>query len=96
MISLKAKSVGLLRLFRVGTAEDFIAGNCKPIFNLDDYDIPGVPDGMTIDTDGNLWVAVFDGGCLLHINPNTSELLNTIQFPVKQVVHIFVQRFLWC
>lgn len=60
-------------------------GNGKPIFNLDDHDIPGVPDGMTIDTDGNLWVAVFDGGCLLHINPNTSQLLKTIKFPAKQV-----------
>lgn len=59
--------------------------NRKPIFNLDHHDIPGVPDGMTIDTDGNLWVAVFDGGRLLHINPTTSELITTITFPAKQI-----------
>ncbi|XP_017785409.1 PREDICTED: regucalcin-like [Nicrophorus vespilloides] len=59
--------------------------NCKPIFDLDKHDIPGVPDGMTIDTDGNLWVAVFDGGRLLHINPNTGKLIQTIYFPAKQI-----------
>ncbi|CAH0557443.1 unnamed protein product [Brassicogethes aeneus] len=59
--------------------------NRKPIFNLDHHDIPGVPDGMTIDTDGNLWVAVFDGGRLLHVNPNNSELITTINFPAKQI-----------
>lgn len=67
--------------------ENNVSENCKPIFNLDDHEIPGVPDGMTIDTDGNLWVAVFDGGCLLHVNPNTSELIERIEFPVKQVGH---------
>nr|XP_022906695.1 regucalcin [Onthophagus taurus] len=59
--------------------------NRKVIFDLDSHKIPGVPDGMTIDTDGNLWVAVFDGGCLLHINPNTSELIKKLTFPCKQI-----------
>lgn len=30
------------------------------IFRFDDHNIPGVPDGMTIDIDGNLWVATFN------------------------------------
>lgn len=55
------------------------------IFDFEKYDIPGVPDGMTIDTEGNLWVAVFNGGRVLHINPSTSELLDTLYFPAKQV-----------
>jgi len=59
--------------------------NRKVIFDLEKHNIPGVPDGMTIDADGNLWVAVFDGGRLLHINPKTSELLTTINFPAKQI-----------
>jgi gluconolactonase len=59
--------------------------NRKVVFNLDLHNIPGVPDGMTMDTDGNLWVAVFDGGCLLHINPRTSELISTINFPARQI-----------
>ncbi|GJQ86435.1 hypothetical protein Trydic_g10342 [Trypoxylus dichotomus] len=59
--------------------------NRKIVFDLDVHNIPGVPDGMTIDSDGNLWVAVFDGGCLLHIDPRTSKLLSTIKFPAKQI-----------
>lgn len=62
----------------------FVA-NCEAVFDLEKYGIPGVPDGMTMDSDGNLWVAVFDGGRILHINPQTKELINTITFPAKQV-----------
>lgn len=32
------------------------------MFDFDTYGLPGIPDGMTIDTKGNLWVAIFDGG----------------------------------
>jgi gluconolactonase len=67
-----------------------VLGNRKVVFNLDVHNIPGVPDGMTMDTDGNLWVAVFDGGCLLHINPRTSELISTINFPARQVLFVWV------
>ena len=59
--------------------------NRKVVFDLEQHGIPGVPDGMTIDTDGNLWVAVFDGSCVLHINPTTSELITTLKFPAKQI-----------
>lgn len=49
----------------------------------------GLPDGQTIDTDGNLWVAVFNGGCVIKIDPRKPEtLLETIVLPAKQV-----QRF---
>lgn len=69
-----------------------ILGNRKVVFNLDHHNIPGVPDGMTIDTDGNLWVAVFDGARILHINPNTSELLQTIKFPANQVLNLYLKK----
>ncbi|KAK4879087.1 hypothetical protein RN001_007233 [Aquatica leii] len=59
--------------------------NKKVVFDLEKHNIPGVPDGMTIDTEGNLWVAVFNGSRILKINPNTSELLTTINFPAKQI-----------
>lgn len=36
--------------------------NKRIVFDLNKNNIPtGVPDGMTIDTDGNLWIAVFNG-----------------------------------
>lgn len=32
------------------------------MFDFLKNNIPGLPDGMTIDTNGNLWVAVYGGG----------------------------------
>lgn len=43
---------------------------------------------MTIDTDGNLWVAVFDGGRILHVNPRTGSLMSTIEIPAKQTTSV--------
>jgi len=44
----------------------------------------GVPDGMTIDTEGRLWVAVF-GGCGVHcIDPETGRSLEKIAVPVAK------------
>lgn len=53
--------------------------NKRTVFDLQKNNIPGIPDGMTIDTDGNLWVAVFGGGGVLQINPKTSELLRFVE-----------------
>ena len=53
--------------------------NKKIVFDFKKNNIPGLPDGMTIDTDGNLWVAMFNGGCVLNINPRTGELLRFVK-----------------
>lgn len=39
------------------------------------------PDGMTIDTDGNLWVAFCHGGCVACFDPLANKLLNKIDLP---------------
>ena len=39
------------------------------------------PDGMTIDSDGNLWVAFCHGGCVTCFNPETGEQLRKIDLP---------------
>ena len=39
------------------------------------------PDGMTIDSDGNLWVAFCHGGCVSCFNPNTGEQLRKVDLP---------------
>jgi sugar lactone lactonase YvrE len=46
----------------------------------------GYFDGMTIDADDNLYIAIWGGGCVLKINPGSGELLAKITVPgVKNV-----------
>jgi len=44
----------------------------------------GVPDGMTVDKEGCIWSARWDGGCLIRYKPDGKEDLR-IQFPVKKI-----------
>ena len=41
----------------------------------------GWPDGMTSDTDGNLWIAMWGGAQVTKWNPNTGKLLEQIPVP---------------
>lgn len=45
----------------------------------------GVPDGMTIDAEGMLWVALWGGGRVVRWNPQTGKLLQTISLPISLV-----------
>lgn len=48
------------------------------------FEIPreqGGPDGMTIDTENNLWVAHYGGGCVRCWDPETGRIIETIEVP---------------
>jgi sugar lactone lactonase YvrE len=45
----------------------------------------GWPDGMTIDREGMLWIALFGGGCILRVNPNNREVIGKVELPVANV-----------
>ena len=45
----------------------------------------GVPDGMTIDAEGKLWVAHYGGGQVGRWDPHTGELLQRVVVPVPNV-----------
>jgi len=45
----------------------------------------GGPDGMTIDSEGNLWVCMWGGSCVGCFDPQTGELLRKINVPAKNV-----------
>jgi sugar lactone lactonase YvrE len=45
----------------------------------------GAPDGMTIDAEGNVWIALWGGSAVGCWNPETGELLRTIKVPAKNV-----------
>ncbi len=43
----------------------------------------GMPDGLTVDSTGGLWIAMWGGGRLLHLSPE-GDLLAEITMPVHQ------------
>ncbi len=45
----------------------------------------GMPDGMTIDAEGMLWIGLWQGACVGRWNPNTGESLQTIRLPATNV-----------
>ena len=44
-------------------------------------DLDGSPDGMTIDSEGMLWVAMCHGGMVVRINPQSGELVQRVDVP---------------
>lgn len=43
----------------------------------------GYPDGMTVDSDGCLWIAFWDGWCVRRFSP-VGEWLQTVELPVAR------------
>lgn len=52
---------------------------------IDTREIQGLPDGMTIDADGMLWVAMWGGEQIVRWNPQTGKLLSTVPIPTDNV-----------
>ncbi|OQR71915.1 regucalcin-like [Tropilaelaps mercedesae] len=50
-------------------------------FKLDKWDGMGNLDGMTIDVQDNLWVALFGGSRVLHIDSRDGKLLSQVRIP---------------
>ncbi|KXA94472.1 gluconolaconase [candidate division MSBL1 archaeon SCGC-AAA259E19] len=44
----------------------------------------GNPDGMTVDNEGRIWSARWDGGCLVRYDPDGNEEMR-IDFPARKV-----------
>lgn len=42
------------------------------------------PDGMTLDSDGNLWIAFCHGGCVICFDPKSGEELRRVDFPCAE------------
>lgn len=56
--------------------------NRDVLITLDDEE--AVPDGLTIDANGDIWLAVWNGRCMLHYSAD-GELIDKVNFPVKKV-----------
>uniref|UniRef100_A0A6I8Q5Z4 Regucalcin n=1 Tax=Xenopus tropicalis TaxID=8364 RepID=A0A6I8Q5Z4_XENTR len=44
----------------------------------------GIPDGMCIDAEGKLWVACYNGGRVIRIDPETGKQIQTVKLPVDK------------
>ena len=56
--------------------------NPRPVIHTPDG--PGFPDGMTIDAEGMLWVAYWDGWRVVRWDPATGQALAVIEMPVQR------------
>ena len=64
---------------------DLDTGNIKFQRDILKFDkTQGTPDGMTIDTNGNLWIAFYDGAKVCCYNPLSGLLLDQINLPVQR------------
>lgn len=80
--------LGNVRAFNYSKETGDIA-NGQVVFDLKGSNVQGVlPDGMTIDSEGKLWVAVFGGGKVLRIDPDSKELLLTVDIPAHQTTSV--------
>jgi sugar lactone lactonase YvrE len=57
----------------------------RPRVAIDTSIVAGFPDGCTIDVEGNLWIAFWDGWCVSRWDPVRGRLLDTVKLPVARV-----------
>ncbi len=57
--------------------------NRKAVLDIPESD--GGADGMTIDANGNLWIAMWGGWCVLCVEAETGWILRKIELPVEKV-----------
>jgi sugar lactone lactonase YvrE len=71
---------GSLDVFEFDGASGSVAGRQRLVsFPEDD----GLPDGMTVDSEGHLWVAVYGGGVVRRYEPSGALVLE-LELPVSQ------------
>ncbi|XP_056645977.1 regucalcin-like isoform X1 [Diorhabda sublineata] len=72
--------------FDYNDEKGIISSTNKTVFDIAKWaNITGLPDGMTIDTEDNLYIALFGGGAVIKVNPTTGKLLKIIAIPAKDV-----------
>lgn len=65
---------------------DLATGNIRnPRLVLSFREEHGVPDGMTTDEEGMLWIAHWDGGQVSRWDPRTGEMVQSIAIPAPRV-----------
>ncbi|XP_049783199.1 regucalcin-like [Schistocerca cancellata] len=58
--------------------------NRRIVFNITEAGIEGVMDGMTIDSEGKLWIALFNGWRVIRMDPRTGKVEFKLDLPVQR------------
>lgn len=45
----------------------------------------GMPDGMTVDSEGSIWVAMWGGGAVVKYDPKSGRVMEKIEIPAQNV-----------
>jgi sugar lactone lactonase YvrE len=66
-----------------------------PVAYWSTQQVTGTPDGLALDADGGLWVAMHGGGCLARFAPDGS-VTETLPVPARYVTNLcFAGRYLY-
>ncbi|XP_036159836.1 regucalcin isoform X2 [Myotis myotis] len=67
---------------KVDPAGRYFAANRRSVYKLEKDE--QIPDGMCIDAEGKLWVACYNGGRVIRLDPETGKRLQTVKLPVDK------------
>ena len=70
-------------------------GEAQVIVNTEEQGWEGSPDGMTIDSEGMIWVAMCHGGAVLRIDPSNGSLLRKVDFPCVETTACTFGEIFW-
>ena len=66
------------------TSTGELAGEPTPCITIPEH-WDSIPDGMCIDAEGMLWIALFGGGAVTRWDPTSGQLLERLELPCRQV-----------
>ena len=59
----------------------------RVVNRLSTAELGGIPDGLALDEEGCIWVAIYQSGCVIRMSP-TGEILHRIDVPAKLVTSV--------
>lgn len=62
---------------------NLVVSNKRSIYQIEEGNV--FPDGMTIDMEGNLWLALWNGYSVICIDPELHEVVNKVDVPCAKV-----------
>lgn len=71
-------------VYAFDVAPDGVLGGRRHFVTIEDG---GYPDGMAVDADGNVWIALFGGGRIERYSP-AGTLIGSIPFPVSNITKL--------